>query len=112
MSQSANEVPGDKTLGRDWFPAPTYLRVKCGLSPVFILVRCDFREACFGNWSRGSLDPFPEDLVIELGWDTIFTGEVEAAGFLRPVLRVMRGLQLGTGGERSEERRVGKECRL
>ena len=74
MSQSANEVPGDKILGRDCFPAPTDLRVKCGLSPVFILVRCDSREAYFGNWSRGSLEPFPEDLVTELGRDTIFTG--------------------------------------
>src|SRR5215469_12610969 len=69
------------------------------LSAVFILVGLDPREAGFDSWRRLSLQPFPEDLVIKLCRDTVFTGEVESAGFLRPVLRVMGGLQLGTAGE-------------
>jgi hypothetical protein len=70
-----------------------------GLFPVFILVGIDLREAGFGNRSRCSLQTLPKDLVVELGWNAVFTGEVEAAGFLRSVLRVMSRLQGGTGSK-------------
>src|ERR1700740_2644705 len=78
---------------------PTDLRVDFGLFPVVVLVGIDFREAGFDGWSRRSLQTFPEDLVVEFGWNAVFSREVEASGFRRPVLRVMSRLQLGTGGE-------------
>src|SRR5882762_5166407 len=71
-----------------------------GLFPVFILVvGIDFQEPGFGSWSSLSLQAFPEDLVVEIGRNAVFCREVEAAGFLRPVLRVMSWLQVGSGGE-------------
>src|SRR6266403_4466641 len=70
-----------------------------GLFPVFILVGIDSREPGFGSWSSRSLQTLPEDLVVEFGWNAVFCREVEAAGFLRPVLRIMSWLQDGTGSK-------------
>src|ERR1700675_1724339 len=69
------------------------------LFPVFVAVDIDSREPGFGSWSSRSLQTFPEDLVVEFGWNAVFSREVEVAGFLRPVLRVMSRLQVGTGSE-------------
>src|SRR5258707_7925336 len=84
-----------------------------GLFPVFILVVViDFQESGFGSWSSLSLQTFPEDLVVEVGWNAVFCREVEAAGFRRPVLRVMSRLQVATGGELDLLWVQSKCCRL
>jgi hypothetical protein len=53
----------------------------------------------FENWfwslEQAFLETFPKDLVVELGRDAVFSREVEAAGFLRPVLCVMSWFQIG-----------------
>ena len=69
------------------------------LFPVFVAVDIDSREPGFGSWSSRSLQTFPEDLVVEFGRNAVFSREVEVAGLLRPVLRVMSRLQVGTGSE-------------
>src|SRR5882762_369127 len=71
----------------------------CGLFPVLIVVGFDHRESGFGSWSSRSLQTLPEDLVVELGWNAVFSREVEAAGFRRPVLGAMSWFQDGTGSE-------------
>ena len=63
------------------------------------LVGIGSREPGFDSWSSRSLEAFPKDFVIELGRNAVFSRKIEAAGFLRPVLRVMSGLQVGTGSE-------------
>jgi len=70
-----------------------------GLFPVVVGIDCDFREAGFDGWSRCSFEPFPKDLVVELGRNAVFSREIKIAGFLRPVLRVMSGFQVGTSSE-------------
>ena len=69
------------------------------LFAVFSVVGIGPREAGFDSWRRLSLQTFPEDLVVELGRNAVFAREVETAGFFRPVLRVMSGLQVGTASE-------------
>src|ERR1700738_5017628 len=81
----------------------------CRLFPVFIFVGFDLREAGFGSWSSRSLQTFPKNLVVELGWNAVFSREVKAAGFLRPVLRIVRRLQLGTGSKH-HLRWIRKKC--
>ena len=58
-----------------------------------------FEKRVLAAGASRSLHTFPEDLVVELGWNAVFAREVEAAGFLRPVLRVMSRLLVGTEGE-------------
>src|SRR5258708_1666589 len=75
---------------------PTDLRVD--VWPTSRLYPCRrHRLSRTGFWQLEQ--PFPEDLVVEVGWNAVFSREVEAAGFLRPVSRVMSRLQVGTGGE-------------
>src|SRR5258708_27902245 len=58
-----------------------------------------FEKRVLAAGASRSLHTFREDLVVERGWNAVFAREVEAAGFLRPVLRVMSRLLVGTEGE-------------
>jgi hypothetical protein len=59
--------------------------IRCSLTTFFLSVG-------LGSGSSRSLQTFPKDLVVEFGRNAVFLGKVEAAGFLRPVLRVMSRL--------------------
>ena len=83
--------------------------IRCGLFPFRVAVGIDFREARFGSGSGRALQAFPEDLVVELGWNAVLSREVEVAGFRRPILHVVSWLQVRTGpvidvGVRIEQR--------
>src|SRR6266436_6119023 len=72
--------------------SPAGRQIRCRLITFFPFVG-------LGSGSSRSLQAFPKDLVVEFGRNAVFLGKVEAAGFLRPVLRVMSRLYVGTGGE-------------
>src|SRR6516162_5247443 len=82
-----------RSVGPNWIP-PTcqWMKLTSRLYPC--------RQRRPETWCGQPEQAFPSDLpkgsVVELGRNPVFASPVEAAGFLRPVLRVMSRLQVWT----------------
>ncbi len=82
---------------------------ECGLLVVLIVLVVAPGIALIGDLDhlelsvrKGSRCPFqtlPQDLVVEVGGNAVFAGEVETAGSSSPVSGVVSRLQVGTFGE-------------